>query len=168
MKLLPVVFLLIIPLVAEAADPVVPGAGSMLQQIQTVTIPGPSSTDTGLTVERKGGDALPPSAPILVRSIRISGQTQFDSATLQALVADAAGQSLTLPQLGEVVARITNYYHRHGYALAQAIIPAQEIQDGVALVEVIEARHADPVSLVRYPNVLLTKKAVAKFEEMFK
>jgi large subunit ribosomal protein L4 len=35
-------------------------------------------------------------------------------------------------------------------------------------VEVLEARHADPVSLVRYPNVLLTKKAVAKFEEMFK
>ena len=35
-------------------------------------------------------------------------------------------------------------------------------------VEVMEARHADPVSLVRYPNVLLTKKAVAKFEEMFK
>ena len=34
--------------------------------------------------------------------------------------------------------------------------------------EVMEARHADPVSLVRYPNVLLTKKAVAKFEEMFK
>jgi len=35
-------------------------------------------------------------------------------------------------------------------------------------VEVMEARHADPVSLVRYPNVLLTRKAVAKFEEMFK
>src|SRR4051812_14610617 len=35
-------------------------------------------------------------------------------------------------------------------------------------VEVMEARHADPVSLVNYPNVLLTKKAVAKFEEMFK
>jgi large subunit ribosomal protein L4 len=35
-------------------------------------------------------------------------------------------------------------------------------------VEVLEARYADPVSLVHYPNVLLTKKAVAKFEEMFK
>ena len=35
-------------------------------------------------------------------------------------------------------------------------------------VEIMEARHADPVSLVRYPNVLLTKKAVAKFEELFK
>jgi large subunit ribosomal protein L4 len=35
-------------------------------------------------------------------------------------------------------------------------------------VEVMEARHADPVSLVHFPNVLLTKKAVAKFEEMYK
>ncbi len=35
-------------------------------------------------------------------------------------------------------------------------------------VEVLEARYADPVSLVHFPNVLLTKKAVAKFEEMFK
>ena len=35
-------------------------------------------------------------------------------------------------------------------------------------VEVLEARYADPVSLVHVPNVLLTKKAVAKFEEMFK
>jgi large subunit ribosomal protein L4 len=35
-------------------------------------------------------------------------------------------------------------------------------------VQVIAARHANPVTLVRYPNVLLTKKAVAKLEEMFK
>ncbi len=35
-------------------------------------------------------------------------------------------------------------------------------------VEVIAARQANPVSLVRYPNVLLTKRAVAKLEEMFK
>ena len=35
-------------------------------------------------------------------------------------------------------------------------------------VEVIAAQQANPVALVRYPNVLLTKKAVAKLEEMFK
>ena len=35
-------------------------------------------------------------------------------------------------------------------------------------IRVISAQQADPVALVRYPNVLLTKKAVAKFEEMFK
>lgn len=31
---------------------------------------------------------------------------------------------------------------------------------------VLEARHADPVSLVRFPHVLMTKAAVAKLEEM--
>jgi len=35
-------------------------------------------------------------------------------------------------------------------------------------VEIIAARQANPVALVRYPNVLLTKKAMAKLEEMFK
>ena len=32
---------------------------------------------------------------------------------------------------------------------------------------VLEAQEADPVSLVRFPNVLVTKNAVAKFEEMW-
>jgi large subunit ribosomal protein L4 len=35
-------------------------------------------------------------------------------------------------------------------------------------VEIMAARHANPVSLVRFPNVLLTKAAVAKFEEILK
>jgi large subunit ribosomal protein L4 len=35
-------------------------------------------------------------------------------------------------------------------------------------VEIIAARQANPVALVRYPTVLLTKRAVAKLEEMFK
>ena len=35
-------------------------------------------------------------------------------------------------------------------------------------VQVIAARQANPVALVRYPAVLLTKRALAKLEEMFK
>ena len=35
-------------------------------------------------------------------------------------------------------------------------------------VEIIAAKQANPVALVRYPTVLLTKRAVAKLEEMFK
>jgi large subunit ribosomal protein L4 len=36
----------------------------------------------------------------------------------------------------------------------------------LANVLVVEAQHADPYNLVRYPNVLLTKSAVKKFEEL--
>jgi large subunit ribosomal protein L4 len=35
-------------------------------------------------------------------------------------------------------------------------------------VEVMSVRHANPVSLVRFPNVLITKAAVAKLEEILK
>ena len=35
-------------------------------------------------------------------------------------------------------------------------------------VQVIAARHTNPVTLIRYPTVLLTKKALARLEEMFK
>ena len=38
----------------------------------------------------------------------------------------------------------------------------------LANVEVIEVRHANPVALVHYPHVVLTKAAVAKLEEMLK
>jgi len=35
-------------------------------------------------------------------------------------------------------------------------------------VDVVSVSHADPVSLIRHANVLLTKNAVAKFEELLK
>jgi len=76
-----------------------------------------------------------------VKVIRIEGNSLFDTAPLHALVADAEGKRLTLPQLDELAARITDYYHRHGYPLARAIIPAQTISDGVLAIRVIEARY---------------------------
>jgi large subunit ribosomal protein L4 len=38
----------------------------------------------------------------------------------------------------------------------------------LANVMVVAAQHADPVALVRFPNVLLTRKAVQKLEEILK
>jgi ribosomal protein L4 len=35
-------------------------------------------------------------------------------------------------------------------------------------VRVVDADHIDPVSLIQFDNVILTKKAVARFEEILK
>jgi len=35
-------------------------------------------------------------------------------------------------------------------------------------VQILDVNHADPVSLIHYRNVILTRKAVAKFEELMK
>jgi large subunit ribosomal protein L4 len=57
----------------------------------------------------------------------------------------------------------------------EVLVITDEMDNNLALssrnlhnVRVIAAQHANPVALVRYPTVLLTKKAVAKLEEMFK
>ena len=130
------------PLAVYAAEPVVPpNAGSILQQTQPVEPPAPSPSGTGLSIEEAGGATLPPSAPFLVKNIQLSGNSKFDAATLHALIADAEGKSMTLPELAAVIARVSAYYHAHGYPLARAIIPAQKIQDGAVRVEIIEARY---------------------------
>jgi hemolysin activation/secretion protein len=131
----------LVPMAAQAVDPVPPSAGSILQQVQPVMPPAPSPSGTGLTIEQQGGTSLPSSAPFLVQSISIVGNTLFDTATLHALVADAEGKNLTLSQLDELAVRISNYYHSHGYPLARAVIPAQIIQAGVVRLVIIEARY---------------------------
>jgi len=59
--------------------------------------------------------------------------------------------------------------------LAEVLVITDEMDSNLTLssrnlpnVEVIAAKQANPVALVRYPTVLLTKRALAKLEEMFK
>ena len=146
------ILLLANSLLAQAAGPATPGAGTILQQINPAAPPAPSSGGTGIKIEQEGATKLPPSAPFLVKTIEIAGNTRFDTVTLHALVMDGEGKSLTLAQLNELAARITGYYHDHGYPLARAIIPAQTIQDGRVEIEVIEA-HYGKVSLDNHSRV---------------
>jgi large subunit ribosomal protein L4 len=60
-----------------------------------------------------------------------------------------------------------------GMGLESVLVITDNVDDNLALasrnlpnVLVLEAHQADPVSLVRFPKVLMTKAAVAKFEEM--
>lgn len=133
--------LLFLPMATYAATPGAPGAGSILQQIKPSLPQAPSPSEPGLRLEGEGGVKLPPSRAFLVKKIEITGNTLFDTATLHALVAGSEGQMLTLPQLEELAARITDYYRSKGHILSRAIIPAQTIHDGVVIIEVIEAKY---------------------------
>jgi hemolysin activation/secretion protein len=126
---------------AHGAPPVVPGAGTILQEIQPVTPPAPASNGTGLRIEPEHGAPPPASSPFAVKAVRITGNTAFEAGSLHALIGDAEGQELTLPQLNALAARLSNYYHAHGYPLARAIIPAQTIRDGVVTIAIIEAQY---------------------------
>jgi hemolysin activation/secretion protein len=126
-----------LPQTAKAA----PDAGSLLQQIERTGPSPPPPSGTGLRFEQQGNTKLPISKPFAVKTIRITGNTQFDTATLHALVANEEGKNLTFADLSELAARIADYYHSHGYLFVQAVIPAQVIKHGVVTIEVIEARY---------------------------
>lgn len=131
-------------IISASAAP--PDAGALLQQNQPVKPPQPSSGDTGLVIAPEPLSSVPASAAFMVTRIDIVGNTVFESGILHALVADAEGRKLTLNELVNVVANISDYYHLHGYPLARAFIPAQTMHDGVVQVQVLEA-HYGQVSL---------------------
>jgi hemolysin activation/secretion protein len=144
--------LLAVSLAAQAAPPVIPGAGTIIQEVEPVTPPSPSPSGTGLSIQESQGSNLPATTPFRVNTLRITGSTVFNAPSLHALVANAEGKDLTLTDLSELAARITDYYHAHGYPLARAILPAQVIRDGVVNIQVIEARY-DTISLDNHSRV---------------
>lgn len=126
---------------AHAQQAGVPNAGTILQQQQPVTPPAPQSTRPSLQVRQAGAPALPNTAPFQIKAIRIVGNAAFSTDTLRALVADAEGKTVTLPDLEGLAGRITAYYQRHGFPLSRAIVPAQTIADGQVTLQVVEARY---------------------------
>ena len=133
---------LLSPAVLLAAPPP-PDSGALLQQNQAPKPAQPSGSDTGLKMQAPPGSALPDSAPFMITSIEISGNTLFDTPTLHALVGDLEGQEHTLGQLNAAVDRISDFYHAHGYTLARAYVPAQTLKDGLVKIFVIEARYGE-------------------------
>lgn len=94
---------------------------------------------------------------IEVAKLVITGNTVFRTEELDALVAEVPGKSWSLADLQDAVYRITAYYQNAGYGAARAILPAQEIRDGVVQVLVVEGRigkvNIDNRSLIRDAQV---------------
>lgn len=131
-------------LTVQAAGPAPVGVGSILQQIQPPEQPVQPSAGTGLSVNKEKDPQTPSenaAVPVEVKSVKVLGNTLFETAALHALVADAEGQRLTLDQLDQLAARIGKYYHSRGHTFARAVVPAQVIQSGLVRLLVIEARY---------------------------
>jgi len=133
--------LLLVPLTLQAAVPNPPDAGTILQQMKPAPAPAAASRVPVLRLESQPAHELPAGTPFTVNTISISGNTLFDTATLHELVAEGEGKNSDLSQLNKLAAHITEYYHRHGFLLARAVIQAQTIHNGVVNIDIIEARY---------------------------
>lgn len=130
-----------VPALAQTA----PSVGSVLQQ--TAPAPAPIAAPTAPIVlparkARKTGSTV----QIPVRKLVITGNHLLPTERLHALVAAVEGKTLTLDQLNAVVHRITAAYHKAGYPVAYAYLPAQTIHHGVIRIDIVEPRY-DQVTL---------------------
>jgi hemolysin activation/secretion protein len=67
-------------------------------------------------------------------------------------------QGMTIGQIALVAEEVTKYYRDRGYILARAIVPAQEVVDGIVTIHVLEGRLAQvtPQNNVRYDSEAVT------------
>jgi len=95
-----------------------------------------------IKIERGGvsGGAVTDHTKIAVRRLRITGALAYSADKLIAVAGFRPG-AFTLAELRAMAERITSFYRKHGYFVARAYIPAQEIHDDTITIAVVEGRY---------------------------
>jgi hemolysin activation/secretion protein len=125
----------------NVAAAVPPSAGAIQRQLQP-SLPLPAPPGQVLSLPRPSQQRSKSQVLIPVHRIVIHGNTLLPTASLEALVKSAEGQTMPLEQLEQVVGRITRAYHDAGYPLAYAYLPQQQIHDGEVTVDIVEPRYS--------------------------
>jgi hemolysin activation/secretion protein len=101
------------------------------------------------------GTVLPPAAPpstaegieglfapvlILVKDVRVTGNTVLSPDELEAIISHYRGRRLSFADLERIRDEITRAQIRHGYVSSGAVIPDQTIRDGTVEIAVMEGR----------------------------
>jgi hemolysin activation/secretion protein len=138
-KRLITVAMLVLSQSAIAQQP--PTGGGQLQQIPPP--PAPERSIPEMRIEQGTTPAISEDdkARIIVNSLRVNGARIFTEAELLAITGFRPGSELALYELRGMAARIADHYHRNGYFVAQAYLPAQDIKDGVVSISVIEGQY---------------------------
>ena len=134
------------------AQPIGASAGGQFQQIP----PAPSQPRSLPDIRIERGQPPPSPGPegvrIVVMSLHVTGESRFTEAELIAAAGFRPGVELDLAGLRILAARIADFYNRHGYFVAQAYLPAQDILNGSVTIAVVEGRYGK-VSLHNRTNV---------------
>ncbi len=75
-----------------------------------------------------------------VKEFNIEGNTAFEDSEIQNLLVDYTNSKLSFADLLQIETIVTKLYTDNGYINSGAVIPAQNISDGVITIQVIEGR----------------------------
>jgi hemolysin activation/secretion protein len=82
-------------------------------------------------------------ANLILRSVHIVGNTVLDEASIHAIAAPYLGKSVTLDDLEDIRQRFTRLYIDRGFVNSGAVIPDQDVANGVVTFQFVEGRVTD-------------------------
>jgi hemolysin activation/secretion protein len=129
--------------IAQPAFAVDQDAGVLQRQLQDqIEKSRPEVQERKIEKQVEQVEADPNAQKIEISGYQFKGNTLFSDAQLQEIVAAWKNRALTIPQLQEVTVAIQEAYSKES-KIAQANVPPQEMQDGILLIEIIEAKLGD-------------------------
>jgi hemolysin activation/secretion protein len=100
----------------------------------------PTPPEVVFPAPRPGAKHDPNAPRFMVNAFRFGGNTVFSEPLLKRVVDRFVDFQLNLHELNQAADLVTRYYRERGYPIARAIIPAQKVEQGVVLIELIEGR----------------------------
>jgi len=77
---------------------------------------------------------------VMVQDIQFSGNTAISSDMLSEVVGTNRGKEMSLAELRALADSVSEYYRARGYFLAKAVLPEQDIVNGVVNLEILEGK----------------------------
>ena len=77
---------------------------------------------------------------IMVKDIRLVGNTAFTSQQLSEITAPYTNRELAAEDLEALRLALTYYYVNHGYLTSGAVVPEQDVADGTLTLQIIEGK----------------------------
>lgn len=120
---------------------------------RTLTVPEASKDVKVQTPEQGTSPAVEgKEVTVPVREFKITGQDIYSEQTLQALLADNKGKDPTFAQLQGGADVLTKYFRDHGYIVARAYLPQQQIDQGL-VTYVVQVGRLDGVTVENHTKI---------------
>lgn len=115
-----------------------PSAGSLMQQMQSeqplITLPPAQPIDT----LKKQAPTAPEQQKVFIKQFKFIGNQKLSDQDLQTLVAPYKNTALSFADIRGLTELVGDSYRQQGW-LARALVPAQDVTNGVLTIQVVEA-----------------------------